>query len=340
MRAIVNANRQIFFDDTTATGANLTGVVGINCYYLRTSILNFVRQKFKQLCPSSIRDAFGKVVILDHACDIQIFNCNNAESVGKLARHLVRQIKPLVGDVTVNSGNVARGLPSPVAATLASASYTLRPRQVDTGLAKELWCLNRLAVAQSDQVGIHAQVSANSRACMRYRFRFGEFNLKGGIPFTVTPSDDNNTFDPSFRWDRAVHFDLDQADILNPQPSVLETNAIVKGIAHRAPAVAPLESGIACFLSGFDTAKESAKGFIETTQGLLDRRKVEPSSILIKLAQFFELRGLIGIINRNPAMFPSTLSLLQGGVIKLSVNLKNAVQRFGLGLIRIKAVLV
>jgi len=67
------SDTQIFTHHSTTLGASLRRTSGVHCYSDSTSVFSFVGQKLNQCTPSSIRNAFTELFLLQHSFDVQIF---------------------------------------------------------------------------------------------------------------------------------------------------------------------------------------------------------------------------------------------------------------------------
>jgi hypothetical protein len=51
-------------------------------------------QNTEELSPSDIRDGFGKVMILEHALDVEVFDIEGVELMHQSVNHLVMEVQP------------------------------------------------------------------------------------------------------------------------------------------------------------------------------------------------------------------------------------------------------
>jgi hypothetical protein len=90
-----------------------------------SSICSFGTENSEKCAPTSIHDAFGKVVVLHHIGDLKFFHSDAliAFSIGLCRFEMV--IPALAVDFQVRFRHVFRGFPASVAALLPSAHHPL-----------------------------------------------------------------------------------------------------------------------------------------------------------------------------------------------------------------------
>jgi hypothetical protein len=86
--------------------------------------------------------------------------------------------------------------------------------------------------------------------------------------------------------------------------------------------------------------EECLKCVVQTAQGLLHRRKVQPSGVLIKLANCLQLVRLMSIGNTLASLFPGQATFSQGIIVQPAMNRQDARQCLPLGGVGVKAVAV
>ena len=101
----MNTHGQILLDHRHTTATALRGAARVNLNTHATSFFRFVAGVRYQLVPRGIGNAFRQAMILDHACDRQVFKHNRAERIYQFATDLVREILSSVCYAFVNTSN-------------------------------------------------------------------------------------------------------------------------------------------------------------------------------------------------------------------------------------------
>src|SRR5438046_3162028 len=89
----------------TTFGAILGRIGRIHSNKLSTGTLSLVRKELCELTPRHVRNAFSQTVIVLHALDRQILNCNNVKSVDYSPAILMSKVFAPIGDTFVNVSN-------------------------------------------------------------------------------------------------------------------------------------------------------------------------------------------------------------------------------------------
>jgi hypothetical protein len=95
-----------------AVAANNACMVWRHFLYPGTSVFSFVHKIIEQLAPPRIGYAFGKVVVLHHAADVQVLDSNEPVFVDKRAGQLMVEISPLIAYLMMESGKAKPRFPS------------------------------------------------------------------------------------------------------------------------------------------------------------------------------------------------------------------------------------
>jgi len=334
----MDTNTQVFFDNATTTGARLTGIVRINCYYLTASFFRFVVEHVQQLAPSSIQNALGQIVISGHAGDIQIFDGDEGISIDELMTKLVREIAALVGSVLVGFGNLPAGIVPTPRAFLASCHTPLLLTQLLFSLAHVTGGIYRIPIRRGDDRG-NAQIDTHCWTGMLNRFRIGQFNLKDSIPLVASTLDDD-LFDRSVVRDRTVPLDLDLSHPVDMQPVVSQARTVSKHEGNGLEAGTRFETRITWRFTGFDSAKECFEGFVQPAKHLLSSRRAKAGQIVSFLSDRGKLTGLVVITDRDTIPLISVSAFLKSRVVKLTEYLEHLIETFGLFPIGIEAIAV
>ncbi len=89
----MNTNAQILFDQLPTAATAFAGVARVNQYDTAASLSRFARRVLYQLIPRGIRNAFCQAVVFEPARDIQIFKCDDTETIDQIATLLMRKVR-------------------------------------------------------------------------------------------------------------------------------------------------------------------------------------------------------------------------------------------------------
>jgi hypothetical protein len=81
----MHTNTQGFPHNRATPGAPLTGIAWVNQCDPTTGAFSLVRRVLHQLIPGGVSNALGKVAVLEHVPDVQIFKGDQAELVDQTA---------------------------------------------------------------------------------------------------------------------------------------------------------------------------------------------------------------------------------------------------------------
>jgi hypothetical protein len=107
----------------------LGGKAGVHSNHLMTSTLSLVRENFEELTPSGITNGFGKMMVLDHVTDSQVFNCNMVIGLSILLSRFEVEIPPLSSNLEMGLCRTISGFPTPLASLFATANHALLASQ-------------------------------------------------------------------------------------------------------------------------------------------------------------------------------------------------------------------
>src|SRR5262249_32317642 len=97
--------------------------------HLMTSSLSLVGQDTEKRAPTRIADALGKVVVLDHASDVQVLDADATVPQGILVGGFEVEVAPLARDLQVPAGHFTRRFTAAMAAFGAAREPALPVRQ-------------------------------------------------------------------------------------------------------------------------------------------------------------------------------------------------------------------
>lgn len=192
--------------------------------------------------------------------------------------------------------------------------------------------LNRLASGECGEEfksNVNADFLFSGVECSRRNIITGEYS----IPLSVF-SFECNGFDDALNF--AVQLDSHKPDVLDSKFAV-ELDAIaVGGEGNRIKSVAPFEPRESSLQSRFDSPEEAVIGFLQSPENVLTGGVVQKSDLRKGVPQFFELSGLVVVVERNLPTPPRVTPLLKGEVVKRSTSIKQAVQLLKLTTVRVE----
>lgn len=338
IRTAMNAIRQAFLSNNTTLRTSLGCVIGVDLGELATSTQSLVCQHSQELAPGGISHTLAHVTATE-ALDVQILDGDEAVLPYQAGGLLVLKVPPLVGDVLVQPPDLPAQLPIPAAASLATGSLALEERQFLLGISEPTGVINLLARGQAGEVG-QPHINADFGFEASHGRGIGQFDLKDDVPIAQFISLEDSHLDLSAIGDRAMLKHTNESDVLDVELAASELEAVTIDIADRAEPASAFVTRIARFLTRLHTTKEGSKCLVQTAECLLDRGIIQPGSVFIEAAKFFELTGLIRVVNANTMSLPSVAAFLKRTVVQLTVNLNDAIQCLALLLVRIESVLV
>lgn len=204
--ADMSPNAQAFRNDCLAPKAHLRSEVRSDLYHPPASIFSFVGQDENELTPACIVNAFGEMTISSHPADIQVFNGNEAISIGVNLGRLEEKVTALLGDFKVSLGHVLGGFPPAAASLDATGENALFAPKRLLALAVIARVLNRstFRVGQED---LETNIQTDGGPIL-YGFNGRHFTDDERIPMAVSSQDNVNRFWETFEW--PMEFDLDE----------------------------------------------------------------------------------------------------------------------------------
>ncbi len=167
------------------------------------------------------------------------------------------KIPPLIGNMLMLFLEQANRFGSSPRAFLAAGNFALCPSESLLRFPVELWRLDLCTFAGHEK-GFQTHINANSRPVIRWSSNIGQLTREDDIPAIGFPLERD-------RLDRACHltmpFHLEQAHMLDVEPTILELAAIALGRELNGIAVIALEARISwILLPFFGTAEEVLEG--------------------------------------------------------------------------------
>jgi len=331
----VNTNTQVFFDYFTTARAYLTGIPRVYLHYCSASFFRFADQDVDEGIPRSVSNALSKVVILQKSLSVKILNSNNVIAFHKVCGNLVGGITALIGDVLMKSLEFQNSFTPAVRAFLPASHFTLKSSELPFRLAQIFGRREELAIRSSYQIA-NTHIKAHKCSCWLKKF-CGVFHRKAGVISTSLPFDDCGLDDAV---NRTVQLYLDVANMLDIQGFVFDSDAVIVGELHRVKPVTPFESWVSRCFTGFHSAKERLRCFVQSAESALTGAEVGLLVVFVRLPGCLVRSGLLAVGNRFFAFFPGGLSFSKGIVVDMSMRLKHFINCLDLLFARIQPVFV
>ena len=194
----------------------------VNAQDLPVSPLRLVLAEANELAPSRIRDRFGKVVVFDHASDIQRLKRDRTELVNKFTAQFVLKVFALIGDPFVQDGNGQTGMISMLGTFSFSTQAPLPYGQTALTAVQVFGLFPFVFVAQSGKRG-QAQINGDGVNFGRWVFYF-HLALNGDEIPTAFGFRDGTVFHLAFNG--AMENTLDPTDFGQIYPFVFDFEAL------------------------------------------------------------------------------------------------------------------
>jgi hypothetical protein len=113
-----------------------------------------------------------------------------------------------------------------------------------------------------------------------------------------------------------VHLNLEQSDILDVETIVFNLDTIaIRRESNRIKPVTSFEPWEASLITSFNPAKKRFETLIQSLEHILGRTKIKLGELWNLISHFFELIGLVAVIQGFMLVFPRITALLEGGII-------------------------
>jgi len=328
-RTMMNTNSKSFRYDSSAVGAPLCCAVGVNPDKLSASFFRFAFKYGKELSPASIRYAFGKMMILNHVCNLKVFNGYPAVSVNNISSELVSKVFALILGLLILLRQQLDSLAS-------VASTFLAPRHFSVCFTKCCLCFSEVSripyrlIVAGDSERCESHINSNLPIRNGQRFSINSIG-KHRIPFATLPLDCDSL---DFSFQRAMHLDFNFANIQHIEPITLELDAVAIGWeCDRVKAMPASKSRKPWLLfSLLKPSKESLERFIKSAKHVLSSTVVQKCVFGICVPNLFNLIGLVIVVKRNVVLLPSVSAFLKPSIIKGSGYVKQILKSLRLNL--------
>jgi len=313
VRARVNTVSKSFRNirQASASGAYPRSPVGVNPDKLPTSVFYFIGELGKERTPSRIVDRTSKHTTRQ-SLDIQILNGNKPVVVGNLPAELMLEVRPLVTNVGVSLLEKTDCLSSVDTTLLPSGDFSLASSQLCKPHLQIAGVSHQLPIGKGDK-RIKPNINADSLGLRGRAFNILN-NTEAGIPLSSIALQGKRF---NLANDRAVHLEFNDTNALNLEPSVFGKVAAIVPVreGETAKPISGLETGVACFLTYLDSAKESLKCFVYSPKHILTGRVVGKFKIA-HIPYFFKLVSLVVVVATNPLHLPRLPSFLNRSIVK------------------------
>ena len=311
------ADRQAFRDDSATARTCLASERGIDRLRSLPGARRLESEDGKKRCPTGIRDALSKGVILNHVTDPQVFMVYRVVLPNQRERRLVVKILPLVADVLMRSGEERDGLASPMAPLLAPRHSALAASQIGVRLAIVTRRGDRLPVGQRGeglQPQINSRLLAGARNWLYGHVRAGESHMP-----TVSLMRDRDGLGHALNRARPMHADApnlgeDEEAVVKPRTIAV----LLEG--EGVDAVAALEPWETRLLAPLDATKERLVGLIKPGKHILQDVAMDGLVLRHLGANGLEFGFLLVARDRDAAPLPGGDALLEGGVIEIAAT--------------------
>ena len=308
------ANRQFLFDCCSAS-ANLACAFRIDFPKISTSIRSFVFDFMEERTPTRIKNLFCQKAS-GKPFDIQIFYGNCAVIINNLCRKFMLEIVATIFNFLVNFTKMHNCFTPSMATFLSSGNFSLDNAHKCLQSFKEsrVWCWFSFRISR---IVFQTNINPNRFIGMRQSDRL-IFNCEDSKPTR------NFTFNCA-GFDFAENFTA-QA---NPHTSNFGKSEFIAvkfetalNVSERIKKALSLESGIARFFIASEAAKISVKCFRNTAQNVLQNLGIYFFNLRTYFFNFWQLRTLDVVVNRDTIKFPSIAAFLNGRVIKFSTKVQ------------------
>lgn len=324
-RAAMRPIRELLLNlwkNTTLT-TRLRGVLRVNRYNPYPSFLRFGYEDVYELCPTSIMRRLRQSSPRD-TFDVKSFVGYQGVRVNQLTRRLVVKVSALVGNLLMQTSYTLSSLTSPGRTLDAPRERPRSPSKPLLGFPVVLGRGDAFAAICDDEA-LQPEVYTNRHTVTGRLGCVPEVARKDRVPFTALPLDRNGLNDP---FDRPMQLDLDVADILKVQASVLfELTAVAIGRElNRSEPIFRLVSRVTWSVACLASAKERLERLIQPPQRRLGRREVESREARTSLAGRLKPPRLFTVGDGAFFGFVHVPTFSQSKVVQSAVLLKHRIK--------------
>lgn len=290
--------------------------------YPSASTFSLALEYLKKSIPCRITDGFGKVMVLHHALNVQIFNANIVKLSNDLISKFVKEIPALIGYSLMFASKYTSGFVTIRAAQFLLAYLALRYLQLPFRPAQIFRIFYYLASRERSEVfnaNIYAYTLAGSRDIRRVVF----FNRKDTKPAIHLPLDCHS---------------LDFTFNLTRQPQPDRTNFTeIEFVAFKFPAALwkgetvitrrGFEARQSHFIRAlFDSPKEILKSSFEPLQHILQYLRMYLSNVGTDGFDGGQFKALGCKAQRTTRNAVGITTFLKRGIVQLSAHIKGSLK--------------
>ena len=277
----------------TANAARLAaGVEPVHRYQGLAVPAALVLQLTDQFTPAGIHDGFGHVMILHHVLRGQILHTDDIVAPDKARGQLVEVIKPLVGNVLLETCYLQAGLLPALAVLCLSGQLALERSEALLGPPQVLAGFDGLSIRSGNQC-FQPKVDTNRRTCGGQLFDIGVRAANTHKVFAASGFGHGGGQDSSLHWSR--YLALHPACLRELDGCVRHLDVLL-GVIRRLGALLALELRSAGFPALRQSSEEVPIGGVQVLDRRLQRNRVH----------LFE-PGVGGLESREPLyhLFPA-----------------------------------
>ena len=317
--ATIYTLRQRHLMTMTATRAGLRCIGCFHLFDLPASFFRFVSCDQNEIPPACIRNTFRKVMVFDHALDVQLLELDP----GKVSDQTAGDFKVKVLALASNFLMLFR---QQLDCFLASMASKFSTRNLPPGRLKLLFAgsqefrvLNLFARRERCEA-LNPDIDAD-RFSRRMLDSFGLIlTSEANVP-AVRLARDRTGFNFAFDWTRQPQ--ANRAD-LREKELVAFNSKTTLWIREGIEPVLALESRVAGGLTRFDATKESVKGLVGATKDVLKDLRENLFQVRTVLLDFGKLNRLRMIVDRDAIHCVGVPSFLDGSVVQFAANVQRS----------------
>ncbi len=187
----MGTNRQTLLHQFATLEALLCGVAGVHLDHLMTGSFGLISKDVDELAPTRIQDGLGKMVIVRHPLDVQLFGRNELIALCVRFGCFEMEIAPLAFDLQMGLCGTSGRFASSLALFLASGKHALLASEGGLTFTIEPRIIYAGALT-INQEGRESHINADSRVATDGRFVCGallRFTNNEGIPVMIRTVD-------------------------------------------------------------------------------------------------------------------------------------------------------
>ena len=312
---MMNAHGQIFFHAIAARRTILRRESCGNFNQRFTGTFRLVFQLLKEVSDCNIVHLFAEYAF-GHTQNRKFPNRNQILLINEIGRNFVLKIVSLVTNLLMNLFELQNRFPSLVTAFLSTGNTPLSNSQFLLRGFVVFEIVYLCSVAQSCKRR-NSNVNSDNLTCFLKRLGFG-FNGENRKPFSALPF---NRQSFNFADYLTRKFEFNRSDFRERQLISRQRETALRK-TKTVESVLTFETRKTC-LTFFGAAVKSLETFVQSFQNVLQNLRVNLFIFGIGLLNFFELVGLIVIVQRNAIQLISIAAFLKRGVIQISAEIQS-----------------